>query len=45
MKKAGEFKGDLRDIPPTKPVLQDRPKREDPKVVPKPYPTPTLNPR
>jgi uncharacterized protein involved in type VI secretion and phage assembly len=42
IKRAGEFKGDLRDIPPTKPIRQDRPKLADPKVDPKPYVKPIV---
>jgi hypothetical protein len=42
IKRAGEFKGDLRDILPTKPVRQDRPKLADPKVDPKPYVKPIV---
>ena len=37
IKRAGEFKGDLRDIPSTKPTKEYRPKLTDPKVNPKPY--------
>jgi hypothetical protein len=45
MKKAGEFKGDLRDLPGTKPVPRERPRPEDPPVVRKTVPTPTPTPK
>lgn len=32
MKRTGEFKGDLRDLPQTTPEVRERPKREDPKI-------------
>lgn len=41
MKKAGEFKGDLRNLPGTKPVPRERPRPEDPPVVRRAVPTPT----
>jgi hypothetical protein len=44
LKKAGEFDGDLRDLPKTKPADQDRPRREDPPFEPKPAPTPKVKP-
>ena len=34
-KKAGTFDGDLRDLPPVKPVPQERPKRKDPPTKPR----------
>ena len=42
IKRAGEFKGDLRDMPSTKPVKEYRPKLPDPKVNPKPYVKPMV---
>ncbi|MEP6789617.1 MAG: hypothetical protein ABJB40_14355 [Acidobacteriota bacterium] len=42
IKRAGEFKGDLRDIPSAKPTKEYRPKLPDPKVNPKPYVKPTV---
>ena len=42
IKRAGEFKGDLRDIPSGKPVKQYRPKLPEPKSHPKPYVKPTV---
>jgi hypothetical protein len=44
VKKAGEFNGDLRELPKTKPADQERPKREDPPFKPKPAPTPIVKP-
>ena len=44
VKKAGEFKGDLRNLPKTKPADRERPRREDPKFDPIPAPTPTVKP-
>ena len=32
---AGTFTGDLRDVPKTKPVRQQRPQKEAPKIIPK----------
>jgi hypothetical protein len=40
--KAGEFNGDLRDIPPGKPIRQGSPELKDPKIKPKPYIPPTV---
>jgi hypothetical protein len=34
-KKAGTFDGDLRNLPPVKPVRQERPKRKDPPTKPR----------
>jgi hypothetical protein len=34
-KKAGTFDGDLRNLPPVKPVRQERPKRKDPPTTPR----------
>src|SRR5437899_1511531 len=44
MKKAGEFKGDLRDLPRTKPTPRERPKPEDPPIKRTIRPTPTPEP-
>ncbi len=43
--KAGEFKGDLRDLPDTAPADMERPRREDPKFEPKPAPVPVVENR
>ena len=43
-KKAGTFDGDLRNLPPIKPVRQERPKRKDPPTKPRVLKTPTQNP-
>lgn len=40
-KKAGEFNGDVRDLPQTGPVKKERPQREAPRIQPRAYPTPT----
>ena len=40
MKRAGEYKGDVRDLPQTPPVVRERPKREDPKITRKIYKKP-----
>jgi len=34
-KKAGTFDGDLRDLPPVKPIVRERPKRKDPPTKPR----------
>lgn len=44
VKKAGEFNGDLRDLPNTAPPDQERPRREDPPDKPRPAPTPAVKP-
>ena len=44
-KKAGTFDGDLRNLPPVKPVRQERPKRKDPPTKPRVLITPTENPK
>ncbi len=41
--KAGEFNGDLRDIPPGKPVRRGTASVREPKIEPKPFPTPKSN--
>lgn len=43
MKKAGEFNGDVRDLPAEKPVPMERPRHPDPKIRPKVYPTPKID--
>jgi hypothetical protein len=43
-KKAGTFDGDLRNLPPVKPVRQERPKRKDPPTKPRVLITPPENP-
>ena len=44
-KKGGTFDGDLRNLPPVKPVRQERPKRKDPPAKPRVLITPTENPK
>ena len=44
MTKAGEFNGDLRDLPKTVPPDQERLRRKDPPDEPLPAPTPKVKP-
>src|SRR5438876_5327350 len=44
MKKAGEFKGDVRNLPRTKPVPAERPRPADPPIVRRTLPTPKPTP-
>lgn len=44
MKKSGEFKGDLRDLPKKHPIERERSQLPDPLVKPKVRPTPKFEP-
>ncbi|MEO6589764.1 MAG: hypothetical protein ABIP06_10710 [Pyrinomonadaceae bacterium] len=44
VKKAGEFNGDLRNLPKTKPADQEHPRPKEPPFNPIPAPTPTVKP-
>ncbi len=44
VKKAGEFNGDLRNLPKTKPADQEHPRPKEPPFKPIPAPTPAVKP-
>lgn len=44
VKKAGEFNGDLRSLPKTKPADQEHPRPKEPPFKPIPAPTPAVKP-